>query len=156
MDKFKVEPVSFDEIFESVEFLRVETEANANKIVAFDGTTLSYKEIKVVCRVISTEPMPTKITNIADISGFTDGNGNTVTDRDSQENNVQIPEDLPGYKDDEINKNYVPGQQDDDDFEKLMIKEFDLSLRKFITGVNDEEITNRKPYITLPVYVRYS
>ena len=126
-----------------------ETEANANKIVAFDGTTLSYKEIKVVCRVISTEPMPTKITNIADISGFTDGNGNTVTDRDSQENNVQIPEDLPGYKDDEINKNYVPGQQDDDDFEKLMIKEFDLSLRKFITGVNDEEITNREPDVDL-------
>ena len=29
LDKFKVEPVSFDEIFESVEFLRVETESNA-------------------------------------------------------------------------------------------------------------------------------
>lgn len=29
LDKFKVEPVSFDEIFESVEFLRVETETNA-------------------------------------------------------------------------------------------------------------------------------
>ena len=56
---------------------------------------------------------------------------------------------MPGYKDDEINKNYVPGQQDDDDFEKLMIKEFDLSLRKFITGVNDEEITNREPDVDL-------
>ena len=27
------------------------------------------------------------------------------------------------YKDDEIGKDYVPGQQDDDDFEKLKIKE---------------------------------
>ena len=116
-----------------------------NKIKAFDGTKLDYKDVKVVCKVVTTDPMPTKITNIADITKFTDGNGNTVTDRDSQENNVNIPSDLPGYKDDEIGKDYVPGQQDDDDFEKLKIKEFDLALRKFITKLNDEEITSRIP-----------
>ena len=120
-----------------------EASEGANKIKAFDGTKLDYKDVKVVCKVVSTEPMPTKITNIADITKFTDGNGNTVTDRDSQENNVNIPSDLPGYKDDEIGKDYVPGQQDDDDFEKLKIKEFDLALRKFITKLNDEEITSR-------------
>ena len=122
-----------------------ETPEGANKIKAFDGTKLDYKDVKVVCKVVSTDPMPTKITNIADITRFTDGNGNTVTDRDSQENNVNIPSDLPGYKDDEIGKDYVPGQQDDDDFEKLKIKEFDLALRKFITKLNDEEITSRIP-----------
>ena len=122
-----------------------EASEGANKIKAFDGTKLDYKDVKVVCKVVSTEPMPTKITNIADITKFTDGNGNTVTDRDSQENNVNIPSDLPGYKDDEIGKDYVPGQQDDDDFEKLKIKEFDLALRKFITKLNDEEITSRIP-----------
>ena len=122
-----------------------EASEGANKIKAFDGTKLDYKDVKVVCKVISTDPMPTKITNIADITKFTDGNGNTVTDRDSQENNVNIPSDLPGYKDDEIGKDYVPGQQDDDDFEKLKIKEFDLALRKFITKLNDEEITSRIP-----------
>ena len=122
-----------------------EASEGANKIKAFDGTNLDYKDVKVVCKVVSTEPMPTKITNIADITKFTDGNGNTVTDRDSQENNVNIPSDLPGYKDDEIGKDYVPGQQDDDDFEKLKIKEFDLALRKFITKLNDEEITSRIP-----------
>ena len=120
-----------------------ETTEGDNKIKAFDGTKLDYKDVKVVCKVVSTDPMPTKITNIADITKFTDGNGNTVTDRDSQENNVNIPSDLPGYKDDEIGKDYVPGQQDDDDFEKLKIKEFDLALRKFITKLNDEEITSR-------------
>ena len=120
-----------------------EASEGANKIKAFDGTKLDYKDVKVVCKVVSTDPMPTKITNIADITKFTDGNGNTVTDRDSQENNVNIPSDLPGYKDDEIGKDYVPGQQDDDDFEKLKIKEFDLALRKFITKLNDEEITSR-------------
>ena len=122
-----------------------EASEGANKIKAFDGTKLDYKDVKVVCKVVSTEPMPTKITNIADITKFTDGDGNTVTDRDSQENNVNIPSDLPGYKDDEIGKDYVPGQQDDDDFEKLKIKEFDLALRKFITKLNDEEITSRIP-----------
>ena len=122
-----------------------ETSEGANKIKAFDGEKLDYKDVKVVCKVVSTDPMPTKITNIADITKFTDGNGNTVTDRDSQENNVNIPSDLPGYKDDEIGKDYVPGQQDDDDFEKLKIKEFDLALRKFITKLNDEEITSRIP-----------
>ena len=122
-----------------------ETPEGANKIKAFDGTKLDYKDVKVVCKVVSTDPMPTKITNIADITRFTDGNGNTVTDRDSQENNVNIPSDLPEYKDDEIGKDYVPGQQDDDDFEKLKIKEFDLALRKFITKLNDEEITSRIP-----------
>ena len=126
-----------------------EASTGANKIVAFNGTTLSYKEVKVVCRVVSTNPMPNKITNIADITNFTDGNGNTVTDRDSQENNVQIPADLPAYKDSEIGKDYVPGQQDDDDFEKLILKSFDLSLRKFITKVNDSEITSRIPEVDI-------
>ena len=124
-----------------------ETSEGANKIKAFDGTKLDYKDVKVVCKVVSTDPMPTKITNIADITKFTDGNGNTVTDRDSQENNVNIPSDLPGYKDDEIGKDYVPGQQDDDDFEKLKIKEFDLALRKFITKVNNTEIKSRIPQV---------
>ena len=124
-----------------------EKTANENKLVAFDGTTLSYKDIKIVCRVVLIDPMPNKITNIVDISQITDSNMNTVTDRDSTVNNMQIPADLPGYRDDELNKNYIPGQEDDDDFEKLMLKEFDLSLRKFITGVNDEDITNRQPNV---------
>ena len=126
-----------------------EASEGANKIKAFDGTKLDYKDVKVVCKVVSTDPMPTKITNIADITKFTDGNGNTVTDRDSQENNVNLPtgKDLENYRDSEINRGeeYIPGQQDDDDFEKLILKEFDLALRKFITGVNDEEITSRIP-----------
>ena len=124
-----------------------ETTDGANKISAFNGTTLAYKDVKIKCRVVATEPMADKITNIADITKFTDGDGNTVTDRDSQENNVNIPSDLPGYKDDEIGKDYVPGQQDDDDFEKLKIKEFDLALRKFITKVNNTEIKSRIPQV---------
>ena len=126
-----------------------EQNAGDNKLDAFNGTTLDYRDVQIACRVVQTDPMPNKITNIADITDFTDENGNTVTDRDSQEDNVDVPsdEDLPNYKDDEIDQDYVPGQQDDDDFEKLILKELDLSLRKFITGVNDEQITNRVPQV---------
>ena len=126
-----------------------EQNAGDNKLDAFNGTTLDYRDVQIACKVVQTDPMPSKITNIADITDFTDGDGSEVTDRDSQEDNVDLPsdEDLPGYKDDELDKDYVPGQQDDDDFEKLILKELDLSLRKFITGVNDEQITNRVPQV---------
>ncbi len=126
-----------------------EQNAGDNKLDAFNGTTLDYRDVQIACRVVQTDPMPNKITNIADITDFTDENGNTVTDRDSQEDNVDVPsdEDLPNYKDDEIDQDYVPGQQDDDDFEKLILKEFDLALRKFITKVNDNVITNREPQV---------
>ncbi len=93
-----------------------------------------------------------KITNIADITDFTDKNGNAIIDRDSQKSNVVLPTDetLPEYKDTEIERGdtYIAGQQDDDDFEKLILKKFDLALRKFITGVNEKEITNRAPVFT--------
>ena len=126
-----------------------EQNAGENKLDAFNGTTLDYRDVQIACKVVQTDPMPSKITNIADITDFTDGDGSKVTDRDSQEDNVDMPsdEDLPNYKDDEIDQDYVPGQQDDDDFEKLILKELDLSLRKFITGVNDEQITNRVPQV---------
>ena len=128
-----------------------EQNAGDNKLDEFNGTELDYRDVQIACRVVQTDPMPNKITNIADITDFTDDKGEEVTDRDSQEDNVQMPsdEDLPNYKDDEIDQDYVPGQQDDDDFEKLILKEFDLSLRKFITKVNDNVITNREPQVDI-------
>lgn len=95
---------------------------------------LSYKEVPIMCKVKDSAKTNENITNIADITKYLDENKNSVTDRDSQENNVKLPDDkdLPGYKDDE-NGSYVPGQQDDDDFEKVIVKEFDLALRKWVT-----------------------
>ena len=95
---------------------------------------LSYKEVPVMCRVIETAPTSENITNIADITEYLDNNKEETTDRDSQSDNVDLPndEDLPGYKDDETGS-YIPGQQDDDDFEKVVIKVFDLALRKWVT-----------------------
>lgn len=128
-----------------------------NLIKAFDGTKLDYKELKIKCRVLSTSDLDRIITNIAEITAFTDANGNAITDRDSQAANINLPNDndLPNYKGNESNKSiltdstyFYKGQQDDDDFEKLKLEKFDLALRKFITKVNDDAVTTRIPVFT--------
>lgn len=95
---------------------------------------LSYKEVPIMCKVSDNAKTSENITNIADITEYLDENKAPVTDRDSQEDNVNLPsdEELPGYKGDETGS-YVPGQQDDDDFEKVIVKTFDLALRKWVT-----------------------
>ena len=124
-----------------------------NLIKAFDGTTLDYKEVSVKCKVKTGLVSGQKITNIADITAFTDSKGKVVRDIDSQENNVVLPQDpeLPNYKDSEIESGiaYIPGQQDDDDFEKLKVQIFDLALRKFITQVDTKNITDRIPQLSM-------
>lgn len=124
---------------------------------AFNGEELDYIDVQVRCKVKNDIDITQKITNIADITEDGDENNEPVDDRDSNEDNVNLPpdEELPGYKDDEINSGdeYIPGQEDDDDFEKLIIEEavpkFDLALRKFITGVNETQIDNRVPVFTV-------
>ncbi len=138
---------SRDEIYKD----RVEGEDKV-LLKAFDGQKLDYIGVQVKCKVKNNISLSEKITNIADITDYTDDDGEKVPDRDSQEDNVNLPtdEELPDYKQPEIENGdkYIPGQQDDDDFEKLVVERFDLALRKFITGVNDEEITNRAPVFT--------
>ncbi len=122
-------------------------------INAFNGSVLDYKEVQIKCRVTSDVTSGDKLTNIAEITGFTDVDGYEVEDRDSQERSLTLPDDsiLPTYKDTEINSGleYIPGQQDDDDFEKVVVLKFDLALRKFITGVNEETVTGREPEFSI-------
>ena len=121
---------------------------------ANDKYVLTYKEVPIMCKVNENAKTSENITNIADITKYLDENKKDVIDRDSQENNVKLPEDqdLPNYKDDEKGT-YVPGQQDDDDFEKVIVKKFDLALRKWVTQAividkNGQTITEtgHKPY----------
>ena len=131
-----------------------------NLIKAFNKTTMTtpdYKELKIKCKVKSTADLNKVITNIAEITSFTEANGRIINDRDSQANNTVLPTDqnLPEYKGNTENKSvltdkdyFYKGQQDDDDFEKLILEEFDLALRKFITGVNETPVTNRVPVFT--------
>ena len=116
-----------------------------------EGYTLSFKDVSIMCQVNDKAITGTKITNIADISKFTDGEKQEIKDRDSEEENVKVPEaeKLPEYKDEEKG-DYVPGQQDDDDFEKVIVNKFDLALRKYITKINGKELTDkREPIIDL-------
>ena len=128
-----------------------ETSSRQNLLHAFNGTTLDYKDVKIACKIKDTAEVGKKLTNLAEITESKDSDGNDVVDRDSETDNVEVPtdEDLPNYKDDEIDKDYVPGQEDDDDFEKVKVVYFDLALRKFITAVDDTEITNRIPQLSM-------
>ena len=127
-----------------------ETDERQNLIKAFNGQNLDYKEVHIVCKIRDGAEKNKRLTNLAEITEELNNDHEDVPDRDSTTDNVKLPsdEDLPGYKEDEIDKDYVPGQEDDDDFEKIIVQEFDLALRKFITKVDEKDITNRIPELS--------
>ena len=143
-------------------YLSRANDEKGNLIKAFDKDSgkLDYKELKIKCRVKDNTPAGLKLTNIAEISKYIGENGRDVVDRDSEVGNVILPTDseLPKYQDDKITEKlpYIPGQQDDDDFEKVLIQEFDLALRKFITGVTtnvgNEKETKTEVTTRIPVF----
>ena len=90
----------------------------------------NYKDVKVVFKVIAPSTHEGIITNIAEISDDSDQNGHEVIDKDSEPNNDNEKE-------------------DDIDVEHIKLSYFDLALRKFITAVNDQEITNRYPVFSI-------
>ena len=112
-----------------------------NLIKAFDkekSETLDYKDIQVACIVLTNVSTGTNLRNIAEITKDSDENREEVTDRDSTPDTVD-PNRYPG--DDE--------NQDDHDYENLTPQEFDLSLQKFITGVNDKKVDGREPKVSV-------
>ncbi len=119
---------------------RVITSSYLNNVTidGYDGgDTLSYKEVEVECKVKDIAEDGKILTNIAQI------NGDSADDRDSNPQNVTKPtdENLP---------NYNQHQEDDDDFEKVVIYKpgYDLALRKFITHVDGKEVTpSREPVV---------
>jgi len=146
--------------------LLYQSRRNGVLLKAFEGNGLDYIDVKIKCKVKNNIDFETKITNIAEITGAKDTEGNIVAskvaevdtagyikDRDSFTNDITLPTDanLSSYKDLEIEQGleYIPGYQDDDDFEKLQLRRFDLALRKFITAVNDEPVRGRAPIVTV-------
>ena len=140
-----------------------ETVANTKKIAAREGTLLHYQEVKIECKLKDNAPLDYNITNIAEISEYRDDKGATVNpDRDSKSNSLTdgdsktgtLPSDtdLPNYNggaDTDTTDNYIPGQEDDDDFEKVTIKPaVDLALTKFITAISSDEKIEDGEYLT--------
>lgn len=107
--------------------------SDSNLIKAFDKTTMKgpdYKDVKIACKVNLPNNSSEILINTAEIKDDSDKDGKDVTDKDS----------TPG--------NNVEGE-DDIDIEKVQIINFDLALRKFITGVNEEQITTRVPVVNV-------
>lgn len=146
---------------------------NPKAIPAFTGTTLSREEIKLECQVMADidTKQSTILTNIAYIEEAYNSETNEVItmagDRDSQpakypsyQNENDTKQDGITYGNDigyigninnltDLARNdiYYKGQEDDDDYEKLIMVPniFDLSLREVITKVDGESTQeNRK------------
>lgn len=102
-----------------------------NIITAFDNKTMTepnYKDVQIVFKVIEPNTSSRILINVAEIAEDTDKNGNPVDDIDSiPENNVD--------------------SEDDIDIEKVKVVSFDLALRKFITAINEDEVTSRVPEV---------
>ena len=108
---------------------------NKNYIPAFDPETMNEpdsREILVEFKVKVTNEEGDHIINKAQIAKDADEDGNEIEDRDSDPSKWENPP-----------------RDDDQDYEELVVlrnKEFDLSLRKFITKVNDKELDkSREP-----------
>ncbi len=109
----------------------VKTTYLSNKILdAFSNEgkfneNLDYEDLKLICRVKDTAIANEKITNIAEITKYKDKEGNIIdADIDSQPANVNLPKDnnaWQNYNGAGQDGNYIKGQQDDDDFEKLIL-----------------------------------
>ena len=146
------------------------------EIPAYNGKTLSKETIELECEVMATADRSQNmtLTNIAYIAEEYNSKTNQVItiegDRDSQpskyptyngenditQDGITYGEDI-GYKGHKSNSSilsqndtYYKGEEDDDDFEKVVIlpeaKEFDLALRKFITEIEETGVNeNKKP-----------
>ena len=115
------------------------TTPGANLIKAFDPNSPysdtetdknpDYKEISVIFKVVAEDPTIGVIRNEAAITEDADSNGDPVNDRDSSTDN------------------WVK-YEDDEDYDNVMLQEFDLALRKFITKVDEEDVTTRVPEVS--------
>ena len=123
-----------------------------NAIKGYDGgDKLNYKDIKLKLKLRSMATTKKEITTIAEIIKSSNKFG--ISDRDDKLN-VSMPSDkeLQNYKGNSENKDelsdssyYYKGQEDDDDFEKIVFEKFDLALRVFETNINGNAVKDRVP-----------
>ena len=141
---------------------------SAKSLSAYKTGTLDWETIEIKCEVAQTPDTQNQIilTNVAWISGAYDSESKTLIttkgqDRDSEpqtkpnvnKNNMQNYKGNETNKDDLADQNYFyQGEQDDDDFEKLVImpeeKIFDLALFKHIAAISKNQTIEDGEYVT--------
>ena len=125
---------------------------NSNLIKAYNKSAnkISSKTIQLKLKVSSSAKLHDKLTAIAEITKVLVDNRKQTLERDSK-SLVVVPKgkELANYKDDQLGKSYIKGDEDDDDFEKLIIEEFDLATVKYIKQVNDKVLENAEPKLSL-------
>ena len=111
------------------------------------GRDLDYRDVKIEFKVIAPNTYENEIVNIAEISNSVAVNENNQILNNSDRDNVSLVN-IENYilKPAPENSTY---QEDDDDYERLQVRYFDLALRKFITAVNETEVTSRIPEVVL-------
>lgn len=151
---------TWDATTNKVTFVRKST--NTENLAAYTNGNLKSETIEFTCEVTKKASTTDKevLTNVAWIAEEYNAVDNlTITktkgdDRDSEpETKPNVNKDnMSNYKGNTSNKNelgdsnyFYKGEQDDDDFEKLVLlpNEFDLKLIKRITEVNDVKVPER-------------
>ena len=112
---------------------------------------ITSTSVQIECTISKDLNSGKVLTNVAEITA------DDITDRDSTPGSIKQEdintETYTGNKDnkqDLTDKNYnYKGIEDDDDFEKLVVKggTFDLALKKFISRVNDKATSGRAPVV---------
>ena len=97
--------------------------------------TISSKKIQLKLKVSDNVKLKTKLTTIAEITASLAKDRKETLDRDSN--------DLVAMPETEKLAEYTENQEDDDDFEKLIIEEFDLAPVKYIKSVNGKDCDER-------------
>ena len=141
---------------------------SAKSLSAYKTRTLDWETIEIKCKVAQTPDTQNQIilTNVAWISKAYDSEKaeeilTKGQDRDSEpqtkpnvnKNNMQNYKGNETNKDDLTDQNYFyKGEQDDDDFEKLVImpeeKIFDLALFKHIAAISKDQTIEDGEYVT--------
>ncbi len=116
-----------------------------------NGKELKYQDLQVVCKVSDNIEEDTNIVNIAEITEAKYKDRTKVEDIDSTVDNIKYPSDLPNYNggnDTDKEDEYIPGQEDDDDFERILVKSikgyYDLEIVKVDNKGNIIKKSNAK------------
>ena len=117
------------------------------------GEELDYQDLEVVLKVKEDAEEDLNIVNIARIEEIKYQDGKLAIDNDNQ-NTFTYPEKIAAYKggeDTDLSDSYIPGQEDTDDFEKIVILDYDhvdLALRLYISAVSSDNIFEESEYLT--------